>query len=311
MRVLVSSTCYDLIDLRAEVEEHLRALGLTPYLSESGTSAFEVHPDRDSIATCLANARSVDAVIVILSQRYGAVIGGDYGDYSATHLEYREAVAAKRRIVFYVRDRLDAEYDAWWKAKKDHKHDPDTPPPGVPFPWSKKDGPRLCAMIEERRTLGDSDRDNWRDVFRNSLDVKRLIERDFKREANAAVLRRLIEGGKVPSFSYVISDTGGYPKVHGYLYGQLAALEMQWRQVTPPAGSWNWIGNASPMGNRPVLGIETRSNASPQGVQMRYRTEYGHNIEDTLSFERATGALHPWGLPKLRRRLLDASFEIG
>lgn len=272
-----------------------------------GTSAFEVHGDRDSIATCLANARAADAVIIVLSQRYGRPIGGEYGDYSATHLEYREACAHGRRVFFYVRDRLDAEYDSWHKARAADKKDPAGAPRHVSFPWSKDDGPRLCAFIEERRLLTQPDRDNWRDVFGSSLDVKQLITRDFKREVNAVALRRLIEAGKVPAFSYSVSDGNGYPTLHGVLWGKVAALDVRWQLGRGP---WQWVGALKP-GSGGVH-AETRTTASPQTVNVRYRTEYGHEVEDTLVFEKRQGEAAVWGgMPQLRRTLLDPWYEIG
>jgi hypothetical protein len=39
--VFISSTCYDLIDLRAELEAMLRDLGLHPVLSDRPTSEFD------------------------------------------------------------------------------------------------------------------------------------------------------------------------------------------------------------------------------------------------------------------------------
>ena len=51
--MFVSSTCYDLIDLRAELEEELRQLGLTPVMSDQPSAEFEVLPNQKSIETCL------------------------------------------------------------------------------------------------------------------------------------------------------------------------------------------------------------------------------------------------------------------
>ena len=51
--VFISSTCYDLIDLRAELEAWIRDLGLSPVMSDRPTSEFEVSGYRDSIATCI------------------------------------------------------------------------------------------------------------------------------------------------------------------------------------------------------------------------------------------------------------------
>ncbi|MEZ5942098.1 MAG: DUF4062 domain-containing protein, partial [Planctomycetaceae bacterium] len=112
MRVFISSTCFDLIDVRAELAEQLRALDLTPVLSDDKNSDFRVHPSENSIRTCLVNLQSCDHVIVILDKRYGPPLGGaGFEDISATHLEYREARERKIPVHFYARDRLIADYD--------------------------------------------------------------------------------------------------------------------------------------------------------------------------------------------------------
>lgn len=49
MRVFVSSTVYDLLDIRKEVGEFISELGLVPVLSDESTSDFRVDLDRDSL----------------------------------------------------------------------------------------------------------------------------------------------------------------------------------------------------------------------------------------------------------------------
>ncbi len=75
MKVFISSTCYDLIDVRCELDDFLKSLGLLPVLSDSYLSDFEVQYDKNSIETCLVNVRSADIVIVILDKRYGPRLG--------------------------------------------------------------------------------------------------------------------------------------------------------------------------------------------------------------------------------------------
>ena len=92
MRIFISSTCYDLVDLRAELETFFKNAGMEPVLSDSLTSDFQVSPDANSIETCLANVRTCDQFIIILSNRYGPTLGkAGHVDVSATHLEYLEA----------------------------------------------------------------------------------------------------------------------------------------------------------------------------------------------------------------------------
>src|SRR4051812_27093186 len=91
--IFISSTCYDLIDVRAELERELRDIGLNPLLSDRMTSDFELQPDKNSIETCLVNVAKSAAVIIILNQRYGGLLSPfGYGDISATHMEYNKAM---------------------------------------------------------------------------------------------------------------------------------------------------------------------------------------------------------------------------
>ncbi len=87
--VFVSSTCFDLVDVRSEVYEHLRGIGLNVLMSDEPHSEFSVVPTLDSISTCLVNVRAADVFICILSQRYGPLLGEkNFPNISATHLEY-------------------------------------------------------------------------------------------------------------------------------------------------------------------------------------------------------------------------------
>lgn len=105
-QIFVSSTCYDLLDLRSEIEGFLSDKGVTPIMSDSAKSGFEVLADQNSIKSCLANVERSDAVIVILCRRYGPKLGSvGFDDVSATHFEYREAVTVNRYLRFAERDR--------------------------------------------------------------------------------------------------------------------------------------------------------------------------------------------------------------
>jgi hypothetical protein len=93
MKVFISSTVFDLIDVRAELEALIRDMGLSPVMSDSSTSDFSVKPDANSIETCLVNVRASDIMLVILSNRYGPSLEkAGFPALSATHLEYKEAI---------------------------------------------------------------------------------------------------------------------------------------------------------------------------------------------------------------------------
>ena len=98
-KIFLSSTVYDLIDIRAEISESLRKIGFDVITSDEPTSGFVVATDANSIESCLRNLEQSDEVILILSQRYGPSLkNAGYDHISATHLEYRHAVKHKKLI---------------------------------------------------------------------------------------------------------------------------------------------------------------------------------------------------------------------
>ncbi len=188
-RVFISSTCYDLVDLRAEVASMLASWGLIPVLSDRPDSEFQVLPGRDSIEVCLENLRTSAVAIVILSQRYGASLAKTgYPDLSATHLEYRTAVELGLPIYVYVRDRLDAERSIWVKNGK---------PEDMKFPWCQ-DTELLKLVNEHKDLVANSPKGNWYWTFRDSLELKTLIAKDLQALAGNAFLQRLVSTGKLP-----------------------------------------------------------------------------------------------------------------
>jgi hypothetical protein len=85
--VFVSSTCYDLAQIRLDLHSFFESLGMVPILSEF--SSFPVDPNLDAIENCLAGVKEKADIFVL-------VVGGRYGSEtesgkSVTNLEYLEA----------------------------------------------------------------------------------------------------------------------------------------------------------------------------------------------------------------------------
>ncbi|MBI3415141.1 MAG: DUF4062 domain-containing protein [Verrucomicrobia bacterium] len=210
MRVFISSTCYDLIDLRAEVESFFQQAGVTPILSDSLTSEFQVMPDRNSVETCLANVRTSDAFIIILSNRYGpSLANAGFADISATHLEYREAVHRQIPTRMYVRDRLEADYNIWRKNHASHD---------LQLAWCKDTKDRkLFELLEEHRPLEQGKQQtNWYWLFRDSVELKQRLALDFKETFTRVAADRLFGAGRLP---------------HLEVGGRITGRDSQWIQM--------------------------------------------------------------------------------
>lgn len=190
-RVFVSSTVFDLIDARREIEEQLREIGLTPVLSDGTVSDFRVQPDRNSIESCLVNVANSEFVVVILCRRYGPSLkSAGFPDVPATHLEIDEARRTGRPLFVYVRDRLEADYRLW---RKNHRQ------PDLKFCWVDEKDVRLLELVDSFQRLSASNsKNNFYSVFRDTIELKSLIRRDLRLPAGKANLAALIERNETP-----------------------------------------------------------------------------------------------------------------
>lgn len=196
MDVFFSSTCYDLVDLRAETHEELRDLGVSARFSDIKESDFETPGDAltNSIEACLVNLRSCEVVILVLSQRYGPLLPKPFPTVSATHLEYNEAINQKKTIHFYIRDRLVADWAAWNRNGRSDNYRAS---------WVKQeDAKGLFGLIEDHKKLvrgdGEANRNNWFWPFANSVDLRADIRRRLAPMAFRATGEKLAKAGQAP-----------------------------------------------------------------------------------------------------------------
>lgn len=96
INIFVSSTCYDLSQIRTDLYESISNLGFTPVLSEF--SNFPINPSSNTVENCIEVVNSsADIFVLILGNRYGYKL--DSGK-SITNMEF---MAAKtKNIPTYV-----------------------------------------------------------------------------------------------------------------------------------------------------------------------------------------------------------------
>jgi len=109
--LFVSSTCYDLAQVRVDLRKFLESLGLEPILSEF--DSFPIDPSKSTIENCLHVVRTrADIFLLIVGTRYGSLADATR---SITNLEYVEASARSiPRYVFVKREILSLL--SVWKA---------------------------------------------------------------------------------------------------------------------------------------------------------------------------------------------------
>jgi hypothetical protein len=267
--------------VRAEVEQLLRDMRLVPVLSGSATSGFQPLPDRNSIETCLANLRQCDAMIVILCQRYGRSLKlAGFPDMSATHLEYTEAKSANIPIHMYVRDRLEADYCI---SRKNEAGD-------VELVWVREQQDRrLFELLREHRTLAQGlPGSNWFDTFRDSVELKTLIKRDFGGIALRNELETLIAENRVPIMALAVKTTLNDT-------GEIIVKITICNAGTVPAYRLSWVleDRDENRGEIPVLAPQQETfqtfvihngwHSMKCSIAITYYTPQGHRIHDDYS----------------------------
>ena len=109
--VFVSSTCYDLSQVRRDLKDFIESLGYVAMISEN--SAFPVNPQATAAENCLAAVRDrADIFVLMIGARFGSP---QKDGRSITNLEYLEAKAKHLPIYVFVMRTVLSHLDTWKK----------------------------------------------------------------------------------------------------------------------------------------------------------------------------------------------------
>lgn len=114
MKVFLSSTCYDLKDLRASIESYLIKHRHVPVLSDK--DSFSVNPKIHRHDICLENISNSDLFIIVIDHRFGAEYYKDKS-ISISMAEYRHAIKNNIDILAFVRESVFTERLTYIKNK--------------------------------------------------------------------------------------------------------------------------------------------------------------------------------------------------
>jgi Domain of unknown function (DUF4062) len=138
MKVFISSTIFDLKDLRDSLQQWLRGKGYTVLASEAGT--IPIDSSKHSYDVCLEAARTCDCLVAVIDGRFGGLMPD--GETSITLAEIHQALAYGRRVWVFVRQSV-------WDAKEVYKA---YTAAGAPFKPSKiVPDERVFLLIDDIR----------------------------------------------------------------------------------------------------------------------------------------------------------------
>lgn len=113
-KVFISSTCFDLGEIRDQLQKFIRSFGFEPILSEYGDIFY--HPDLHTHDACISEVSNCQIFILIIGGRFG----GSYvsaPEKSITNAEYEAARKHKLPIFSYVKKGVLNSHHVYKKNK--------------------------------------------------------------------------------------------------------------------------------------------------------------------------------------------------
>jgi hypothetical protein len=132
-RIFVSSTFYDLKQVRADLELFIKELGYESMLNERGQIPYGNSESLESY--CYDEISNCDIVVSIVGGRYGAQSAVD--DYSISQMELKTAAKLNKQIFVFVENSVHSEYRTYLRNK------------GKDIEFASVDNPKIYAFVEE------------------------------------------------------------------------------------------------------------------------------------------------------------------
>lgn len=113
VNIFVSSTCYDLSQVRMDMSDFIINLGHQPFLSDFDN--FPINPNQQTTLNCINNVKNeADLFILIIGSRYGSMLSNGY---SITNTEFLAAKNKGIPIYIFI-DKKVLTALSFWKTNK-------------------------------------------------------------------------------------------------------------------------------------------------------------------------------------------------
>lgn len=115
-KIFISSTCFDLLEVREQLKRFVKSFGFDPILSEYGDVFF--HPDLNTQDACVNEVSNCQLFILIIGGRFGGNYNFDK-DKSITNAEYEAAKKANIPIFTYIKNGVLSNHHIYRENKKE------------------------------------------------------------------------------------------------------------------------------------------------------------------------------------------------
>lgn len=117
-RVFISSTFYDLKQIRIELDKFIESLGYEPVRNEVGDIPYGKD---DALQTyCYREVGNVDILVSILGGRYGskAITEEPTQEYSISQMELKTALTEDKQVFVFVEKDVLIEYETYFSKQR-------------------------------------------------------------------------------------------------------------------------------------------------------------------------------------------------
>lgn len=185
-RIFISSTFYDLRQIRVELDKFIETLGYEPVRNEEGDIPYG---KEDSLqAYCYKEIGNIDILISIIGSRYGSVACPEKSrEYSVSQMELKTALEENKHVFVFIDKNVSTEYETYSlnKEKNDIK-------------YKYVDNINIYKFIEEIKSLPNN---NNIKEFETAEDITSYLKEQF-----AGLFKQFILDSKKVREAYVIKD---------------------------------------------------------------------------------------------------------
>lgn len=185
-RIFISSTFYDLRQIRVELDKFIESLGYEPVRNEEGDIPYGKEESLQSY--CYKEIENVDILISIIGSRYGSSAATEKSqEYSVSQMELKTALSENKHVFVFIDKNVATEYETYTLNKGN---------PNVNYKYV--DNPNIYKFIEEIKSLPNNN--NIKD-FETADDITSYLREQF-----AGLFKQLMIDSKRMKESYVIKD---------------------------------------------------------------------------------------------------------
>ncbi|WP_417561227.1 DUF4062 domain-containing protein [Marinomonas sp.] len=168
-KVFISSTCFDLSEIREQLSKFVSSFGFDPILSDHGDVFY--HPDLHTHEACVHEVSNCQLFILIIGGRFGGQYLADK-EKSITNAEYKAAKNANIPVFTYIKSDVLSNHHIYSTNSKSDIADKIN----YPAIQKKEDAVNIFNFINEVRK---ESRNNGYEGFSNFSDIENHLRKQW------------------------------------------------------------------------------------------------------------------------------------